>query len=294
MEGSLRGRRRPPERSGREPRRRRGERSPRSETWARVAVAVPAAVGAVLIVYWGGAVFVVAIALLGLVALHELFGLMEALRPPRLAGFLTLIALVVAAALGGTWWVLLAVVASIPLTFGLALLRPGRDGVTFAMAGTLLGALWVGLALAHAIFLRDLPDGGGLMLDVLIGTFLGDVAAYFGGRAWGRRELAPLISPSKTVEGAVAGVIGGTLALFLFAVAYQDFFDGRELDALVIGLCVALATPIGDLFESLVKRDLGTKDTGRFFGVHGGVLDRLDAVFFTVVAGYYAAVAVGF
>ena len=294
MEGSARGRRRPPERSGREPRRRRGERSSRSETWARVAVAVPAAVGAVLIVYWGGAVFVVAIALLGLVALHELFGLMEALRPPRLAGFLTLIALVVAAALGGTWWVLLAVVASIPLTFGLALLRPGRDGVTFAMAGTLLGALWVGLALAHAIFLRDLPDGGGLMLDVLIGTFLGDVAAYFGGRAWGRRELAPLISPSKTVEGAVAGVIGGTLALFLFAVAYQDFFDGRELDALVIGLCVALATPIGDLFESLVKRDLGTKDTGRFFGVHGGVLDRLDAVFFTVVAGYYAAVAVGF
>ncbi|MGI8596465.1 MAG: phosphatidate cytidylyltransferase, partial [Thermoleophilaceae bacterium] len=274
--------------------RRRGEHSPRSETWARIAVAVPAAIGAILIVYWGGMVFALAIGLLGLVALHELYGMMDGVRPPKLAGFLTVIALAVAAALGGTWWVLVVVVASIPVTFGLALLRPGREGVTFAIAGTLLGALWVGLALAHAIFLRDLPDGGGLMLDVLVGTFLGDVAAYFGGRAWGRRQLAPLISPSKTVEGAVAGVIGGTLALFLFAVAYQDFFDGREVDALVIGLCVALATPVGDLFESLVKRDLGTKDAGRFFGVHGGVLDRLDAVFFTVVAGYYAAVAVGF
>jgi len=294
MEGSERSRRRPPERRGREPRRRRGERSPRSETWARIAVAVPAAIGAILIVYWGGVVFALAIGLLGLVALHELYGMMDGVRPPKLAGFLTVIALAVAAALGGTWWVLVVVVASIPVTFGLALLRPGREGVTFAIAGTLLGALWVGLALAHAIFLRDLPDGGGLMLDVLVGTFLGDVAAYFGGRAWGRRELAPLISPSKTVEGAAAGVIGGTLALFLFAVAYQDFFDGREVDALVIGLSVALATPVGDLFESLVKRDLGTKDAGRFFGVHGGVLDRLDAVFFTVVAGYYAAVAVGF
>jgi phosphatidate cytidylyltransferase len=259
-----------------------------------VAAAIPAAVGAVVIVYWGGALFAVALAVLGLLALHELYGLMEDLRPPKLAGFLTVIGLVVAAALGGQFWVVAAVVAAFPLTFALALLRPGREDVVPAMAVTLFGALWVGLAFAHAIFLRDLPHGGALVIDVLIGTFLGDAAAYFGGRAWGRRPLAPLISPSKSVEGAVAGVVGGTLAVFLFAVAYQDFFDGRVLDALIIGLCVAVAAPIGDLFQSLVKRDLGVKDTGRFFGAHGGVLDRLDAVFFTAVAGYYAAVAVGF
>ena len=88
-------------------------------------------------------------------------------------------------------------------------------------------------------------------------------AAYFGGRLYGRRPLAPRISPNKTVEGLVAGVLGGTLA-FWFAGLYQDWLSGP--DALLIGLAVALAAPVGDLFESLVKRDLAVKDTGSFFG----------------------------
>jgi phosphatidate cytidylyltransferase len=108
---------------------------------------------------------------------------------------------------------------------------------------------------------------------------------------YGRRPLAPLISPNKTVEGLVAGVVGATAA-FWFAGLYQDWLTGE--DALVIGLLVALAAPVGDLFESLVKRDLAVKDTGGFFGAHGGVLDRLDAVLFTVVVGYYAALALGY
>jgi phosphatidate cytidylyltransferase len=259
-----------------------------------VAAGIPAAIAAIVMVYWGGALFAVGVGLLGLIALHELYALMDDVRPPKLAGFLTLIGLIAAAALGGQFWILVVAVAAFPLTFLLGLLRPRRAGVVAAMALTLFGAFWVGLGLAHGILLRELPHGGALVIDVLIGTFLGDVAAYFGGRAWGRRPLAPLISPSKSLEGALAGIVGGTLAVFLFAVAYQDFFDGREGDALILGFCVALATPLGDLFQSLVKRDLGVKDTGRFFGAHGGVLDRLDAIFFTAVAGYYAAVAVGF
>ena len=127
--------------------------------------------------------------------------------------------------------------------------------------------------------------------ELLRVDLLGDTAAYFGGRGWGRTPLAPRISPNKTLEGAVTGFIGGTLA-FWFAGLYQDWLTGR--DAIVIGAFVALAAPIGDLFESLVKRDLGVKDTGRFFGAHGGVLDRLDAVLFTIVAGYFAAVGLGY
>jgi phosphatidate cytidylyltransferase len=76
---------------------------------------------------------------------------------------------------------------------------------------------------------------------------------------------------------------------FWFAGLYQDWLSG--IDALVIGFCVAVAAPIGDLFESMVKRDLGVKDTGRVFGPHGGLLDRLDAVMFTIVVGYYLAQA---
>jgi phosphatidate cytidylyltransferase len=126
---------------------------------------------------------------------------------------------------------------------------------------------------------------------VLVATFVGDTAAYFGGRLYGRRPLAPVISPNKTVEGLLCGIVGGTLAFWL-AGLYQDWLKGT--DALVFGFVVAVAAPVGDLFESLIKRDLEVKDTGRFFGPHGGVLDRLDAVLFTVVAAYYAARALGY
>ena len=131
----------------------------------------------------------------------------------------------------------------------------------------------------------------GLVFDVLIATFVGDTFAYFVGRAYGRTKIAPLISPNKTLEGLAGGIVGATLAFWL-AGLYQDWLTGW--DALLIGFLVALAAPVGDLFESLVKRDLEVKDTGRAFGAHGGVLDRLDAVIFTVVVGYYAAVGLGY
>jgi phosphatidate cytidylyltransferase len=195
-----------------------------------------------------------------------------------------------AALLSGREAVLIALVVALPLTFALVLLRPGRENAAWGIAATMLGVSWIGVALAHGVLLRELDHGGALVTDVLIGTFIGDTAAYFGGRAWGRRALAPEISPSKTVEGLIAGVIGGTLAFWGFAIAYQDVFAGA--DALLIGLCVALAAPLGDLFQSLIKRDLEVKDTGRFFGPHGGVLDRLDGVLFSVVAGYYASLVI--
>jgi phosphatidate cytidylyltransferase len=143
---------------------------------------------------------------------------------------------------------------------------------------------WIGLAFAHAVLLRDLPHGDGIVIDVLVGTFLGDTGAYFGGRSFGRRPLAPRLSPNKTVEGLVIGMVVAIAAVW-FAGLYQDWLKGWE--ALVLGLAVALAAPVGDLFESLIKRDADTKDTGRLFGAHGGALDRLDAVLFTIVAGYY-------
>ena len=100
-----------------------------------------------------------------------------------------------------------------------------------------------------------------------------------------------MISPNKTVEGLITGIVGGTFAFWLFAISYQHtWFKGP--DALLIGFCVALAAPVGDLCESFIKRDLQVKDTGRFFGAHGGVLDRLDAVLFTAVTAYYVSRAV--
>jgi phosphatidate cytidylyltransferase len=236
-------------------------------------------------------VFALGVIALGILAQTELYTMMARVRPANLAGFLTLIGLVLAALYGEPRHVLLVLACSVPLTFFLSLARPTRENVSWAMAVTFLGIVWIGLAVAHAVLLRKLDHGGGLVLDVLIGTFVGDTAAYFGGRAWGRTRMAPLISPNKTLEGLITGIVGGTLAFWLFAVAYQhDWFKGP--DALIIGFCIALAAPVGDLFESLIKRDLDVKDSGRFFGAHGGVLDRLDAVLFTLVTGYYVSRAV--
>jgi phosphatidate cytidylyltransferase len=268
------------------------ERPQRSDLGARVLAAIPAIAFAIFIIAEGGWVFAIGALALGVLALGELSAMFSRVRPPMLAGMLAVAAMVLAAQqYGHTKQVLMALVGSFPLAFFLALARPRRENVSWALAVTYLSVLWVGLPLVYAVLLRKLPHGNGLIIDVLVGTFFGDTAAYFGGRGWGRTPLAPRISPNKTLEGAVAGFIGGTLA-FWFAGLYQNWLSGR--DAIVIGAFVALAAPIGDLFESLVKRDLGVKDTGRFFGAHGGVLDRLDAVLFTIVAGYFAAVGLGY
>jgi phosphatidate cytidylyltransferase len=267
------------------------ERKRRSDLGPRIVVAVPAIAFAIFIVWQGELIFALGLIVLGVVALGELYGLTRRSRPVDLAGYLTIAAMVLLALYSEREDVLIALVAAFPLVFILALTRANLDNLAWGIAATMLGILWIGLPLAHAIFLRELPHGDGLLVDVLVGTFVGDTFAYAGGRLYGRRPLAPDISPNKTVEGLVAGVFGGTLA-FWFAGTYQDWFSGG--DALIIGFLVALAAPLGDLFESAVKRDLEVKDTGRFFGAHGGVLDRLDAVFFTVVVGFYAAVALGY
>jgi phosphatidate cytidylyltransferase len=265
---------------------RRRRRNTASDLGARIWVAIPAIAYGIFIVAAGGEVFAAGVVLLGLICLHELFRMYEALRPVRLAGFLGLIGLAAAAHFGGEHQVLLATVAFFPGLFLLALAMPERPDVplTDGMMVTLLGTLWVGLAIAHAIMLRELPHGDGIVIDILVGTFLGDTAAYLGGRAFGTRPLALRVSPNKTLEGLLFGIAGATLAVWC-AGLYQDWLGGWN--ALLIGFVVGLAAPVGDLFESKIKRDAGTKDAGTLFGPHGGALDRLDAALFSLVAGYY-------
>lgn len=289
-EGRRRRRETPRDELGR-PDRSRPRRPRRSDLGGRVLFALPAIFFAIFIVYYGGEVFAAGLFLLGILGMHEVYTLYRKVRPIDIAGFITLLAILLAALYGGPDQILLMLVAAFPLAFAIAVLRAKREHVAWGMAVTFFGILWIAIPLAHAVMLRELPHGGGLMVDVLIGTFLGDTFAYLGGRTWGRRPLAPLISPNKTFEGLLVGIVGGTLAFWLFAAGYQsDWFDG--LDALIIGFCVACAAPIGDLFESFVKRDLEIKDSGTFFGPHGGVLDRIDAVLFSAVVGYYACLVV--
>jgi len=260
----------------------------RGETAKRVLVAVPWIAFAIAIIVAPNVVFAVAMVAIGLVALHEYLALTEDARPLAIPAYLAVAALVVAAHFGTAFNILMVLAASFPVLFAFGADARHRHGFTVSFSVTLMGIVWIGIPLAHAVLLRDLPNhGAALLVDVLVGTFVADTAAYATGRMFGSHKVAPSISPNKTVEGLIGGFVIGTMG-FWFAGLYQDWLSG--VDALIIGAAVAAAAPVGDLFESLLKRDLGTKDTGHLFGPHGGILDRLDAVFFTVVVGYYLSV----
>jgi phosphatidate cytidylyltransferase len=276
------------ERPPREPRKRRKRGS--GETAKRILVALPWIAFAIAITAVGGEVFALAMIALGVVAIREFAEIASRYRPLIIPAYVSVAALVVAAHFGTAFNVLYVLAATFPLLFAFAAKAGHRDNATVSIGVTLLAVLWIGIPLAHAVFLRGLPDhGAALLIDVLVGTFVADTAAYATGRMFGSHKIAPNLSPNKTLEGLIGGFVIGTMG-FWFAGLYQDWLSG--VDALIIGAAVAAVAPIGDLFESLLKRDLGTKDTGTIFGPHGGLLDRLDAVFFTVVVGYYLSVAV--
>lgn len=256
---------------------------------SRVLVAIPAAIVAVVFIDLGGLAFAALMIVAGCACMAELYRLLNRWKPVPLVGFAALIGMVLVAYYGGLKDVVEIAVAAVPVLFLAVAARSERSGATVAIAGTLLGIYWIGFAFAHAQLLRQLPHGKGIVLDIAIGTFVGDTAAYFGGRLFGRRPLAPSISPSKTVEGLFCGALIAILAVFL-AGLFQSYLTHG--DALLLGVAVAILGPIGDLFESLVKRDAGAKDAGTLFGAHGGALDRLDGVMFTIVAGYYIWLAV--
>jgi phosphatidate cytidylyltransferase len=261
----------------------------RSETTRRVLWALPWVAFAIVIIAVGGALFAAAMVGLGYIGLREYFAMTERSRPLTTPALLVVTGMIVAAYLGSSFQVLLALACIFPAMFLFAARRDDQRDITYSMAITAMGVAWIGLGFSHAVLLDGLPrHGGALVVDVLVATVLSDTAAYGAGRLFGSRKLAPRISPNKTVEGLAGGVVGGIMGFWL-AGLYQDWLTGTQ--ALEMGLAVALLAPIGDLFASMIKRDCEIKDTGKLFGPHGGLIDRLDAILFTIVAGYYLAVA---
>jgi phosphatidate cytidylyltransferase len=266
----------------------RRERSRGSDLFARVVVAIPLAFIAIVFVDIGGAAWMGLMAVISVLCLMELYRMLERWRPVAVVGYAAAVALVIAARYGSQGTVLEVAMASLPVTFLAVVIwsPPAQKNIpTVAIAGTVLGIVWIGLGFAHAELLRQLPHGKSIVLDVMLGTFLADTGAYVGGRMFGHTPLAPAISPNKTVEGLFLGMFTAVLTVFIAGRFQQTWLT--EGDSLLLGLAVAVLGPIGDLFESIVKRDAGAKDAGTLFGAHGGALDRLDAVIFTVVGGYY-------
>lgn len=266
-----------------------GRRHGRSDLTRRVLAALPLIALAIVLVATGGALFAAGLFVLAVICLRELFTMYDRARPVVFGAIVGVAGLIAASALGDTASVLMALAACVPVVFLVGLLQPRGTGVA-GVTVALFGLVWIGVGFAHAVLLRESDHGAGIIVLVLVATFAGDTGAYLGGRAFGRRPLARAISPNKTVEGLLIGIAVGIAGAW-FTGLYQDWLSGT--DALLLGLAVALTAPIGDLFESFVKREAGTKDSGRVFGAHGGALDRLDGVLFSIVAGYYVWQALG-
>jgi phosphatidate cytidylyltransferase len=274
------GRRRPEVEADAAPARRSG-----SDLSKRVIVAVPAALVAIGFCDLGGTGWTLLMALFAVLGLIELYKMLARWKPEPYVGFVIAVGMCAAARFGGLRDTIAVALLALPVLLAIIASRPSIKDGTVSIAGTLLGIFWLGIAFSHAVLLRQLPHGGGVVIDMMVGTFFGDIGAYFGGRAFGNRKLAPDLSPNKTVEGLIVGMITAIVVVFI-AHLYQSGWM-NEPQALGLGIACAVLGPLGDLFESLVKREAGVKDSGNLFGAHGGVLDRLDAVAFTIVAGYY-------
>jgi phosphatidate cytidylyltransferase len=258
---------------------------------SRVLVALVALPPVLGIVYLGGWPLALLAGAASILALHELFQLLRPLRPVTLAGFAGSLAAIAGALLGGPEWALGGFLLTLPLAFLLKGLGGTRGPTAVSVSATLLASGWVGLGLAFIVLLREIEvDGRLAVFTVLLAVFADDTAAYFGGRLIGRHKLAPAISPGKTWEGFVAG---SAAAIFVTWIALYEtgFMDGYR--SFVLGGAIALTAPLGDLFESALKRDVEVKDAGRLLGAHGGVLDRIDAHLFAAVAAFYVIAAYG-
>jgi phosphatidate cytidylyltransferase len=146
-----------------------------------------------------------------------------------------------------------------------------------------MGTLYVGL-LTYLYLLRMLPDGWIWLIFMLACTWACDTAAYFVGMAFGKRKIAPVLSPKKSLEGAIGGLVGSVLISYLFAYIYP-FLPIPKM--LLLGLLVGLASEVGDLLESSFKRQAGIKDSSMLIPGHGGILDLIDSSLFTAPLVYY-------
>ena len=184
-----------------------------------------------------------------------------------------------------------AVVLGFTLFWYLAKVVHARPMVNAAV--TMLGFTYVGVLGGFAGLLLVYPDGVGMVIGLVLCAVAYDVVGYLVGSRIGRRPLAPDVSPNKTIEGLVAGMGAAVLVGAIVGTVF-DLTPWNSLgDGLLLGIVVAIFAPLGDLCESMLKRDLGLKDLGTLLPGHGGVLDRFDAMLFCLPAVYYLVLARG-
>ena len=181
----------------------------------------------------------------------------------------------------------LLLTSAVILSLILLLLHPQKEGAFTGWAWTIAGIIYLGWLLSPLVALRDLDGGRNWVFFALFTIFASDTTAFFIGRAWGKHHLAPHISPAKTWEGAIGGVFGAIIVSLLFTLPTPFSVQLNYGEAIFLGLAVSVFGQLGDLAESLFKRNMGVKESGKLLPGHGGALDRIDSVIFASVVVYY-------
>ena len=237
--------------------------------------------------------FLIAVAVWGVLAVFEFYRMVAESKVPPLTYF-------------GLIWTLLFILSphfdydilappllltsAVVLSLIWLLLRPQKEGAFAGWAWTIAGILYIGWLLSYLVALRELDDGRNWVFLALFATFGSDTAAFFAGRALGRHKLSPHISPQKTWEGAIAGLLGAIVISLLFTIPTPLSLPLSYGQAILLGLLVSIFGQLGDLAESLLKRSMGVKDSGRLVPGHGGFLDRMDSIVFASIVVYYYVV----
>lgn len=254
--------------------------------WWRTATALvlaPVALGAILLGKW--AVLALVCVVVGVAA----YELSQALKPlPFVAALGAGVLPILLSIPYGRTGILAGAMLSLPWALIWLAAKPETRTLRAVLA-VLLMALWVGVPLAHLGLFPRSPYGVFLILIAVVGPWVSDSGAYFAGHLFGRRLLFPSLSPNKTVEGSLGGLL---LTILIVGFVSYQFLDFSLAKAAVIGAGVSLFSQSGDLFESMLKRILDVKDLGHFLPGHGGILDRIDSLLFTAPAVYYISLLV--
>jgi phosphatidate cytidylyltransferase len=258
-------------------------------------ILLPIVIAAIIMGSW---VYVAMVILILGLAASEYVRLFRAsgLQP---AGFLVVIAVLlftVGRALNGfesAAWISSLVILAL-MTYHLVVYERGRDLAATDFSASLSGAFYIGWLGAYMVSLRALPSGMWWVLLVLPGIWLADTGAYLIGSRFGRHKLSPRLSPKKSWEGYLAGIVTGVLGTIILALIWKGL-AGSELpvtwpQAGVLGFILGAVPTLGDLGESMIKRQVGAKDSGNLLPGHGGAFDRIDSWLWAGVLGYYVIV----
>lgn len=241
------------------------------------------------IIWWGVYPFAALVSVFAVMGLREFyrFGERKGLRPGKRLGLLVTLGLILSSVFFSETVMNHVLLLGLIVTFSVLLLRPQERVSPFLdSALTALGIIYVGWFFSYLIHLRKMPEGAAMITLLVVATAFTDMGGYFIGRKFGRVKLYPRVSPKKTVEGALGGMLTAVLACSVIG-----WHLGIPLvHCMVAAILIAIVGQMGDLFESSLKRDVGVKDSGNALQGHGGALDRFDSLAFAAPIFYLYAV----